>query len=88
MKFFTFSKNDSDFSDILSDPSIKGSIRTKLAWDNHLMLGFDDDKIDDKKLFGYVVLKYGDNIVYALHPDFSPINGKDYKPYVLLHHRW
>lgn len=79
MKYYTFKKESNDFSDLLSDPSIKNAIKTKISWLKHIMIGFDDSK-ETENIFGYLVLKYGDNIVNVIEKDYTPKPNIDYIP--------
>lgn len=77
MKFIYFYRQNNDFSDILSDPSIKPHIYTKITWHQYLLLGiYNEKKIDS--IISYINLKFGDDIRNNIHPDFSPIPNKDY----------
>ena len=78
MKYYTFYRESNDFKDILSDPVIKTEVDNKIKWNNHLLLGFKHN-VDDKVL-GYIVLKYGDDIVNLVNKDYTPIPYKDYIP--------
>ncbi len=79
MKYYTFKRESNDFSDILSDPSIKNTIRTKISWLNHLMVGFTENKESDN-IFGYIVLKYGDYMINPFDKDYTPKPNIDYIP--------
>jgi len=78
-----FYRESNDFTDILTDPVIKKHIRTKLIFENHLILSFDDtEKEDYDQLQSYLSLKYGDSMISfdSIVPDRTPIIGKDYSP--------
>ena len=78
MKYYTFRRTSNDFHDILHDIAIKKSIVTKISWDEHLLIGFCEGVADS--VLGYLVLKYGEEIVDLIPTDFTPIIGKDYIP--------
>lgn len=78
MKHYTFYRESNNFDDILNDISIKKSVKFKIRWLNHLVLGFGF--APDDKLLGYVVLKFGEDIKKMIEFDYSPIAGKDYVP--------
>lgn len=78
MKYYTFKRESNEFNDILKDENLKKYIDTKIRWNNNIMIGFND-RIPES-VFGYMVLKYGDDIVNAIAKDFTPIPGKDYLP--------
>ncbi len=79
MKYYTFYKENNDFSEILSDPTIKSAFRTKIRWSNYLLLGFSEDK-KSENLFGYLILKYGELIKDPINKDYTPIPNVDYQP--------
>jgi hypothetical protein len=79
MKYYTFKRESNNFDDILSDNNIKPAIRTKISWVNHIMLGFSDN-LKNENIFGYIVLKYGENIINPIEKDFTPIPNIDYIP--------
>lgn len=79
MKYYTFKRESNNFDDILSDTNVKTAIRTKIRWLNHLILGFSDSD-QNQNIFGYIVLKYGENIVNPIETDFTPVPNKDYIP--------
>lgn len=78
MKYYTFKRESNDFSDLLNDISVKKYITTKISWRNHLMIGVSDRANDS--VLGYIVLKYGDEIINNFTKDFSPIPNVDYIP--------
>lgn len=77
MIYYTFRRESNDFTDILSDVSVKSAITMKMSWDRHLMLGFYDA---DDSLKGYIVLKYGDDITKLTDKDYTPVPNIDYVP--------
>jgi hypothetical protein len=78
MKYYTFKRESNDFNDILKDQSIKSQIKTKIKWHEHLLVGLSDDT--EENLLGYIVLKYGDDMVNHIDKDYTPIPGVDYIP--------
>ena len=78
MKYFTFKRTSGNFDDILKDVSMKKWIYTRLFWDEHLMVGLSHEA--PESVYGYIVLKYGDDVVNPLEKDFTPLPGKDYSP--------
>lgn len=77
MKYFTFKRDFNNFDDILKDPPIKKFIKYKIRWSKHLMLGFSDD---DESAHGYLVLKYGEELINPINRDFTPVPNVDYVP--------
>ena len=75
--YAVFHRESNNFSDILTDPVIKKSIRMQMSFKDHLILTLKDDKD-----FSYLILKFGDDItnMSSIIPDRSPIAGKDYTP--------
>ena len=78
MKYYTFYRENNDFTDILSDSNVKKVIDTKISWYQHLMIGIEEKKND--QTFSYITLKYGDEMITKLVKDFSPVPGVDYLP--------
>lgn len=76
MKYYTFRRESNNFNDILNDPEIKKNMSIKIKWKQHCLIGFKED-IEDS-ILGYVVLKYGDDIVKLTQKDYSPIPNIDY----------
>lgn len=79
MKYYTFYRESNNFTDILTDANIKRSVKTKMSWLNHLLLGFSEEK-NNENIFGYVVLKYGEDITNLVEKDYTPIPNVDYIP--------
>ena len=79
MKYYTFKRESDDFNDILKDTNIKSSIKTKIRWRHYLMIGLTENN-KSKNIFGYIVLKYGDDIVNPVEKDYTPIPNVDYIP--------
>lgn len=78
MKTYTFRRESNKFDDILSDIVLKPVISTKMFWNNHLLIGLQNDVKDD--VLSYVVIKYGDEMVDVIETDYSPVPYKDYIP--------
>lgn len=78
MKYYTFKRESNDFSDILSDINVKKYIRTKIIWLNHLMIGLAHST--QEGVFGYIVLKYGEDIHNPVEKDYTPKPLIDYTP--------
>jgi len=78
MKHYTFYREDNKFDDILNDKTIKPNVATKISWDMHLILGFKYGISDS--ILGYIVLKYGDDIITSIVKDHKPIPNVDYLP--------
>lgn len=79
MKYYTFYRENNNFNDILKDKNVKSKIRFKIQWSQHLLIGFEYEK-PDEKILGYLVLKYGDDIKNIFEYDYSPIPNIDYIP--------
>lgn len=81
MKFLMFTREDGSFDDILKDVSLKNKYRTKIEYQDNLILGFPDDK-EYGKILSYIMLKYGDDMkdFHSLVPDRTPIPNVDYVP--------
>ena len=75
--YLVFHRNSDNFKDVLLDPIIKKSIRTKISFSNHLILEFDTEKNTS-----YAIIKYGDDIIRMsdIIPDRTPIMNVDYIP--------
>jgi len=73
---FTFKRESGKFDDILKDINIRKHIATKILWKDHLMIGLSS-KADDSTC-GYIILKYGEDIVNPIEKDYSPIPNVDY----------
>ena len=76
MKRYIFYRESEDFSDILTDPTLKKHIDEKVTWNGHLRIGLSDRT--NGKLASYITLKYGDELRTNLTTDYSPIIGVDY----------
>jgi hypothetical protein len=77
MDYIVLQRESDDFTDILSDPVIKKSVRTKILFTYHLILSFNREKDTS-----YAILKYGDDIVpmSSVITDRTPVMGVDYIP--------
>ena len=78
MIYYTFKRESNDFTDMLSDVSIKKDIDTRMSWYQYLILGFRDSV--PQKTLGYLVIKYGDEITNPFEFDYSPVKNIDYFP--------
>lgn len=76
--YYVFRRESNNFDDILADNVVKKEILIKISWTNHLMIQLRHQKND--RLTGYIVLKYGDELVKEICKDFSPIPHVDYMP--------
>lgn len=81
MRHLIFYREDNNFNDILTDPALKKEYKTKLLFNQHIILGFPEYSGFDK-LTSYIMLKYGDDIrtFSSLVPDRTPIIDVDYVP--------
>ena len=80
MKYYTFKRESDNFDDILTDINIKSAIKTRMRWKYYLLIGLTENDDKHKNIFGYIVLKYGENIVNPIERDFTPIPNVDYVP--------
>lgn len=78
MKLYTFKRESNDFNDILKDKEMKSAIVTKISWKDHLMIQFKSN-VNDSTL-GYMMLKYGENIINPVERDYTPRPNIDYIP--------
>ena len=78
MKYYTFYRENNDFTDILTDNNIKKVVDMKISWQQHLMIGIEEKNNDST--FSYITLKYGDEMTAIFTKDYSPIPGIDYMP--------
>jgi hypothetical protein len=81
MKSFVFSRENNDFSDILTDANIKKHVCATITFTNYLILGIQEDKELDK-VSSYILLKYGEEIIdfKNIVGDRTPIPYVDYRP--------
>ena len=79
MKYYTFYRENNNFTDILSDPIIKKMIDTKISWYQYLTIGVQDTKANEQS-FSLITLKYGDDMKQHDTKDFTPVPGVDYIP--------
>jgi hypothetical protein len=78
MKYYTFYRENNNFTDILTDNNIKKVVDMKIAWHKHLMIGMQAST--NSGTFSYITLKYGDEMIPSLTKDYSPVPGVDYAP--------
>jgi hypothetical protein len=78
MKYYTFYRENNNFTDILTDNNIKKVVDMKISWHRHLMIGLKETT--NSGTFSYITLKYGDDIIPRITKDFSPVPGVDYVP--------
>ena len=78
MKYYTFYRENNNFTDILADINIKKVVDMKISWHRHLMIGMQ--ATTNSGTFSYITLKYGDEMKPTLVRDFSPVSGIDYVP--------
>lgn len=78
MKTYCFKRASNDFKDIVNDVELKSAICTKLYFSNHLIIGL---KVDTKEsIVGYMMIKYGEDLIEICEKDYRPIPKKDYFP--------
>lgn len=80
MKYYVFNRTSNDFSDILTDPSLKNKIFSKIKLPNRLLLGVSSRKTEE--LDTYLRIKYNGEISdLGQHvKDLSPVPHVDYIP--------
>jgi hypothetical protein len=78
MKYYTFYRENNNFSDILTDNNIKKVVDMKISWHRHLMIGLKETT--NSGTFSYITLKYGDEMIPSITKDYSPVPGIDYTP--------
>ena len=81
MKFLIFTRENSNFDDILKDLTLKKQYKTKIEYRENLILGFPEND-DFGKTLSYIMLKYGDDMkdFHSIVPDRTPIPNVDYVP--------
>lgn len=81
MKFLMFTRENSKFDDILKDASLKNQYKTKIEYQENLILGFPEDD-NFGKILSYIMLKYGDDMkdFHSIVPDRTPVPNVDYIP--------
>lgn len=77
MKTIYFRRESNNFEDILNDPSVKKKIIHRIKWTDHLLLSYNEK---NQELTTYIMLKFGDDVITDLIPDFSPKMFIDYQP--------
>lgn len=80
MNYYIFKKEDNDFSEMLSDITLKPLLDFKIKFKNHLILGSQDNI--NEQLSSYITLKYGDMMVNKsdMFMDNKPKIHIDYTP--------
>ena len=78
MKYYTFYRENNNFTDILTDNNIKKVVDMKISWHRHLMIGMQ--ATTNSWTFIYITLKYGDEMIPSITKDYSPVPGVDYVP--------
>jgi hypothetical protein len=78
MKYYTFYRENNNFTDILTDNNIKKVVDMKISWHRHLMIGLKETT--NSGTFSYITLKYGDEMIPSITKDYSPVPGVDYVP--------
>jgi hypothetical protein len=78
MKYYTFYRENNNFTDILTDNNIKKVVDMKILWYRHLMIGLKENT--NSGTFSYITLKYGDEMIPSITKDYSPVPGVDYVP--------
>lgn len=79
MKYYTFYRENNDFTDILDDPIVKKIVDEKIRWYQHLVIGMQENEKNDQS-FSLITLKYGEDMKQEAVRDFSPVPGVDYIP--------
>lgn len=81
MKFLIFTRENSNFEDIVKDLTLKKQYKTKIEYRENLILGFPEND-DFGKTLSYIMLKYGDDMkdFHSIVPDRTPIPNIDYVP--------
>ncbi len=77
MSYIVLHRESNKFTDVLTDPVIKKSIRMKMSFRDYLILELANDKDT-----AYFMIKYGDDVIQMSHiiPDRTPIPNRDYVP--------
>lgn len=78
MKYYTFYRESNNFDDIVNNQNIRKNIKTMISWSYNLMIGLSDKT--EESVLGYIVLKFGDDIINPFEKDYTPIPYKDYIP--------
>jgi hypothetical protein len=79
MKYYTFYRENNDFTDILDDPIVKKIVDEKIRWYQHLVIGMQESEKNNQS-FSLITLKYGEDMKQDVVRDFSPVPGIDYIP--------
>jgi hypothetical protein len=80
MKYYTFYRENNQFTDIENDAVVKKYADTKIRWYQHYMIGISTFIKDSDQYLSILTLKYGDDMVQSVCKDFTPIPGVDYMP--------
>lgn len=78
MKYYTFYRESNDFTDILNDNSLKSSTCLKIQFHKRLIIGLR--LATEDSVLGYLVLKYGDDMIKLSEKDYTPKPNVDYIP--------
>lgn len=79
MMTFYFFRESNDFSDILTDQSIKKLIRRKIKFYQYLIISLDE-YVETDTTESYIMLKYGESLTKIVEKDRTPIMYVDYIP--------
>jgi hypothetical protein len=80
MKYYTFYRENNQFTDIEADPIVKRFADMKIKWYQHYMIGISNYVKDSDQYFSILTLKYGEDMIQSVTKDYSPIPGVDYMP--------
>lgn len=80
MKYYTFYRENNEFTDIEKDPLVKRFADTKIRWYQHFMIGISTYIKDSDQYLSLLTLKYGDDMIQSVCKDYSPVAGVDYMP--------
>jgi hypothetical protein len=80
MKYYTFYRENNQFTDIENDPVVKRFADTKIRWYQHYMIGISTYIKDSDQYFSILTLKYGEDMIQSVCKDYSPVPGVDYVP--------
>ncbi len=65
MKFYTFYRENNQFTDIENDPIVKRFADLKIRWYNHYMIGISTYIKDSDQYFSLLTLKYGEDMIQS-----------------------
>jgi hypothetical protein len=80
MKYYTFYRENNEFTDIENDAIVKKFADTKIRWYQHFMVGISTYIKDSDHYLSLLTLKYGDDMIQSVCKDHSPVPGVDYVP--------